>query len=85
MLLSQWIQRQGHGAITRLASATGLNYTTVFYPCHGDPVKTYDVAKRISAATGGLVSIEELCEPAEDTAQKRKRTVVRSSAKGANP
>jgi hypothetical protein len=86
MLLQEWIERQGRGAITRLARLSGLNYTTVYYPAYGAPVKTYDAAKRISAATGGAVSIQELCEPGVAPTKRKGRAIVPGQGgRGASP
>lgn len=77
MLLSEWISKQVplRGAIQRLATESGLNYTTVFNAAHGELLKTYAAAKSISDATKGEVSIEELCEaPKPEAKPKRRRT-----------
>lgn len=64
MLLKDWIIREGRGAASRLVRETGLAASTIDYAVRGEPISKYDTAKRISVATGGDVSIEELCEPA---------------------
>ncbi len=68
MQLSDWIAREGRGSVTRLMRETGLAYTTIHYAARGEAISQYDTAKRISVATGGEVSIKELCEPATHSA-----------------
>lgn len=65
MRLRTWVKRQGRGAITRLAEATGLTYQTVWNHVHEKCANGAErpTAKLISAATGGAVSIDELEEP----------------------
>jgi hypothetical protein len=61
MLLADYVKREGNGAITRLQRKTRLAYTTVFRALHH--AVGYRSAKKLSEATGGEVSILELCEP----------------------
>lgn len=63
MRLSEWAKLKGRGELSRLSHATGLAYTTVLAGVEGK-LKRYDVAKKISDATGGEVTVAELCEPA---------------------
>lgn len=63
--MSEWVAREGSGAISRLSRETGLAYTTVFEAAHGRRAVRYETAKRISEATDGVVTIEEICEPAD--------------------
>jgi hypothetical protein len=63
MKLAQWVRSQGHGEVARLARVTELGYNTIAYLARGKHVATYANAALISAATGGSVSIAELCEP----------------------
>jgi len=63
MRLHDWIEREGPGALSRLMRATGLAYSTVTYIARGRKCPRYETAKRISEATGGEVSIPELCDP----------------------
>jgi len=69
MRLADWIEREGRGAISRLVRETGCAASTFHTHINGKPIAEYQTAKRISEATGGEVSIEELCEP-----PRRKRT-----------
>ena len=63
MHLDEYIARQGHGAKARLSRDTGLDYTTIFKAAQRKPIGRYATARRISLATGGEVSIDELCDP----------------------
>ena len=63
MHLDEYVARKGRGALERLRKKTELSYGTVFNASKRKPVK-YETARRISLATGGEVSIAELCEPA---------------------
>ena len=44
---------------------SGISYQTVHAASKGEAIKLYETARRISEATGGEVSIEELCDPSE--------------------
>jgi hypothetical protein len=63
MHLDEYVAREGRGTLEKLRRETGLAYTTVFKASRRVPIKTYDAARRISLATGGEVSIAELCAP----------------------
>ena len=62
MTLHDWVENQGRGELSRLARETGLAYTTVFGAAQGRRLKSYARAKLLSDATGGAVTIAELCE-----------------------
>ena len=62
MRLADWIQERGRGAMAALSRDSGLSYLTVFRASRGRAIKTYATAKALSVATGGVVSVEELCE-----------------------
>lgn len=67
MTLQEWVAKKGRGEISRLMRVTGLAYTTVLNIAHGARCK-YETGKSISDATGGAVSIAELCDrPAAST------------------
>ncbi len=63
MLLAEWIKREGRGAISRLVRETGCAASTFHTHINGKLIVEYQTAKRISEATRGEVSIEELCDP----------------------
>jgi hypothetical protein len=47
----------------RLCRETGLGLRTIYAIRDGVNLPRFATAKKISEATGGAVSIEELCEP----------------------
>lgn len=64
MKLAEYVEREGWGSIQRICERSGVSYPTVHGAAkHWTPITKYDVAKAISEATGGEVSIKELCEP----------------------
>lgn len=53
--------------IVDMVNRSGVSYTTLFNVVHGKiRITRYDVAARISKATGERVSIEDLCEGPTD-------------------
>ncbi|MCC7542380.1 MAG: hypothetical protein IT379_39545 [Deltaproteobacteria bacterium] len=70
MRFPEWVDSQGHGVMTRIQRDTGVGYTTLMRARRGELIGEYATAKRISEATGGAVSIAELCEPAEAVEQR---------------
>lgn len=65
MRLSEYVgDRKGEkrGLIAELSKKSGLAYNTVHAAAGGELLKTYAAAKALSEATGGAVSIAELCE-----------------------
>ena len=66
MTLSDWLaledRARGRGALKRLEFATRISYTTLMNAKKGIRV-SYDSAQRISMATNGAVTIDELCAP----------------------
>lgn len=63
MRLSTWIALQGRGSIAALARATGKRYHTIHALARGAAHATYKTALLIQTATGGLVTVAELCSP----------------------
>lgn len=62
MRLAQWVKEQGYGEIARIAAVTGLRYGTVHkLATKPDRTARGSTAARISKATGGIVTVEELC------------------------
>jgi hypothetical protein len=61
MLLEQWVNEEGPGAIVRLQVKTGLSYTAVQKAVRRTSSPDYETARRISEATKGQVSIAEIC------------------------
>lgn len=66
---SDWFAMQPRGRGLKTARVAGVGTTTIYQLVRGVPLRRYDVARRISAATGGAVSIEELCAPREQPSE----------------
>lgn len=62
MRLKQWVAQQGRGELTRLQHETKIAYSTLSLLASDHHVARYPTAVAISKATGGAVSIAELCE-----------------------
>lgn len=60
--LKEYCEQEDALSLREIAEKADVSYTTVKSVRKGMRVKLYDVAKRISEATGGEVSIKELCE-----------------------
>ena len=63
MTLKEWCAERGRGECARLARETGVSYKTVRAVAKGAILARYPIAKVLSEATKGAVSVEELCEP----------------------
>jgi hypothetical protein len=63
MRLREYLEAAGHGEISRLVRTAGVAGSTIHDVLNGKPIKKYETAKRISDATGGRVTVAELCEP----------------------
>lgn len=63
MRFPEWVQSQEKGALKRIEREVGVGYTTLMRLNAGETITRYDVAKRISDATGGEVTVDELCDP----------------------
>jgi hypothetical protein len=72
MRLDEWVFRAGEGAISRLQSQTGLSYTAVHKAVRGKSKPTYETALRLSAATGGMVTADAICDPLEVAGRARR-------------
>lgn len=73
MRMPEYIKDKPRGEKARLARVSGLAYGTVHNVCNGELLKTYDAAEKLSAATGGVVSIDELCKPPAGDAASEHR------------
>jgi hypothetical protein len=72
MRLREYIDTAGHGEISRIVRAAGVAASTLHDVLNGKPIRRYETAKKIAAATGGKVTVEELCEaPAKPAKRKR--------------
>lgn len=62
MKLAKYVEREGRGSIQRISRESEVSYQTVWHAKNGQPIARYDIAKAISDATKGEVSVEDLCE-----------------------
>jgi DNA-binding transcriptional regulator YdaS (Cro superfamily) len=63
MKLSDWVEREGPGAMTKLTQRSGLAYSTVHRVVHDCSRATTKAARALSEATGGEVTIAEIRLP----------------------
>lgn len=70
MQLRDWLEQQPAGVITRLHHDTKLACSTIHKIKRGTMVPSYRVAKILSDATGGEVTIADLCEPSGDESRQ---------------
>jgi len=64
MRLVEWVKSQPRGEISRIMRRAEVGSSTIVRHLRtGRPIVHYDTAQKISEATGGAVSIAELCEP----------------------
>lgn len=66
MTFEEYLKTQPIGRMKQIEREYGVGYTTLHRAKIGEPMRLYRVARKISDATGGLVSVTELCEPSED-------------------
>lgn len=78
MTLAEWLKAQKRGAATDLRRVAGVGWVTVWRARSGKPV-SFRVAEAISVATGGAVSIADLCRGAP-TRRRRTRAAARPRA-----
>lgn len=64
-----WAKAQPHGTLKRIEREQGVGYMTLYRLKRGERIDSYDLAARISKATGGEVSIDELCAPKSEPAE----------------
>lgn len=62
MDLGTWCDQRGHGSKTQVSRDARVSPATVTRLCKGGRMKSYAVAKKISAATCGAVTVAELWE-----------------------
>jgi AcrR family transcriptional regulator len=82
-MLSTWLAEQGYGSMARLARAAGVSHMTIWFHVRRGYALSYDVAKKIHAATDGAISIETLCEGDPIEAAKWPRKKKRAADGGA--
>lgn len=56
------LRRPGRGAIAWLAREAASSYSTIHKALRGEPINDRKAAERLSAATGGEVSVAELMQ-----------------------
>lgn len=79
--LAAWLKAYypGRGGPTKLVRLSGAHADTVRRALRGDPIITEPAAQRISDATGGVVTVEQLmgdgvrAKPRRKAATKRRR------------
>lgn len=59
----QWLATQERGTQARIYREHGISFATMWNAQKRKPLKRYETAKKLSQATGGIVSVEALCEP----------------------
>lgn len=62
MQFVDWVRGQPRGVLKRIERQQNVGYGTIFRAVRGQAV-SFPIAKKLSAATNGAVSIEELCDP----------------------
>jgi hypothetical protein len=77
MTLAEFMAGKPHGTLAELARAARMSYTAVHRALNGKPLKMYEKAKALSDATGGAVTVKELCEP---VIAKKRRGRAKSGA-----
>lgn len=63
MYFDKWLDTQPRGTQARIYREYGVSFAIMWRAQKRDPIKSYKTAKTLSQATGGKVSITELCEP----------------------
>lgn len=63
MHFDKWLEGQERGTQARIYREFGVSFAIMYRAQKRNPIKRYATAKALSEATGGKVSITELCEP----------------------
>jgi hypothetical protein len=61
MRFSEWVEEQPRGTLKQIERTTGVGYTTLQRLRAGERLSRYDLAKKISDATDGAVTVDEIC------------------------
>jgi hypothetical protein len=62
--LSEYLKGKQRGEKARIARAAGVSWQTIRNAASDDaPAMRYETAVKVSEATGGAVSVRELCMP----------------------
>jgi hypothetical protein len=62
MRFPEWARQQPRGALKRIERDHGVGYNTLARLMRGETLANYTVAKKISDATDGAVTVAEICE-----------------------
>lgn len=72
--LHEYLATRPRGELTRIHRATGVAYSWLYRCAVGEHAfSRYSIAKKISDATGGAVSVDELCTLPKRKPRRRKR------------
>ena len=63
MDLKAWCEKEGKGARNRLFRLSGVTLPVIADILENGRVRTTRIARALSEATGGEVSVAELCDP----------------------
>jgi phosphoribosylaminoimidazole (AIR) synthetase len=86
MLLTEWAKKraatpEGKGVYTHLFRVSGVSYKTVLKLARdGLGTRDYEVANKLSLATGGEVSIQEILYPEKFAKRSHRRSTIPPSA-----
>lgn len=78
MRFPEWVKQQPRGVLKRIEREHDVGYNTLARLVRGETLSNYTVAKKISDATGGAVSIAEICEAAPGPAKVRPHARARA-------
>lgn len=59
----EWLDKQPRGTSANIYREHRVSFATMWNARKRIPIKQYDTAKRLSGATGGVVTVKALCEP----------------------
>jgi hypothetical protein len=62
MKFATWLAKQAHGTRARVIREVGSERAVRRAQC-GEPIATYQLAEKLSKATGGVVTVASLCKP----------------------
>ena len=62
MEFSTWVSKQPRGVLKRIEREANVGYTTLHRLMRGERIDSYSLAKRVSDATEGAVTVDDLCE-----------------------
>lgn len=83
MTFAQWSKTLKRGGLARLSRDSGISWATLMRAKAGEPVRGYDLCRKISEATEGAVSAEEVAAgdaaAAEETARRKQAWLARQA------